>query len=75
MSKGLSENGRAYLFQAYERFGSERFDKEDIDLGIRRNAGSLVMGGYLKRHKEGKTYSLTSKGLHYYRLMRHRGQE
>jgi len=75
MTNGLSDYSRSYLFQAYERHGDKPFDKEQIDIGIRRYAGPLVSAGYLKKHKTGKTYSITKEGIHYYRLMRFRGQQ
>ncbi len=76
MSYGLSDNSRAYLFQAYEKFGTSGFSKEDIEpVSLRRSASCLVSAGYLKKHKTGKTYSITKEGIYYYRLMRFRGQQ
>ncbi len=77
MSNGLSENSRNYLFYAYENYGTSGFSKEDIEpASLRRSASCLVSAGYLKKHRTGdKTYTITAKGLRYYRLMRHRGQE
>ena len=59
MSYGLSDNSRAYLFQAYEKFGNSGFSKEDIEpVSLRRSASCLVSAGYLNQREDGKLCSI-----------------